>query len=229
MGTEIPPMATPERRDSHGAVYSPRPASARTGSARTQGRGHSETPERRDGRIGGCFLWTPSSTSRASSSTRTPGSLPFSPICLTHMSSNKPFSITPAPLLSPSTCSLKCTNCTKSGISCTVSSKSSSGIKQTRCDKCELDGVACLFTRLLSGRPPPPLKVAKNCIHCQIAHQSCAFNGLEDTCLRCQKLGLECLFKVSSQGSRKDLLASNRNPNHIAHAASNQSSLTDEM
>ena len=95
-----------------------------------------------------------------------------------------------------------CFPCQNRGIRCTVSPLHGNG-KRKRCDGCEEHDDCCLF-------PPPQtgnyvMKLAKNCTHCQDAHQKCLFDTSDHACSRCIKLGLFCTFKPTSQGMRNDL------------------------
>ena len=55
----------------------------------------------------------------------------------------------------------------------------------------------------------------RNCVHCTGSHQRCVFDANSPSqCKRCIKLEMTCLFKLSSQGRRNDLITSTDSNNH---------------
>ncbi len=90
-----------------------------------------------------------------------------------------------------------CTNCNTKG----------------SCYHCIIYGLQCLFPpiTILGHASPRTTNVSlfqHNCVHCTQSHQRCAFDTDSPAqCKRCIKLQVTCLFKLSSQGCRNDLIA----------------------
>ena len=81
------------------------------------------------------------------------------------------------------------------------------------CYHCIVNGLQCLFPPItfLGHASPGTTNVSlfqRNCVHCTQSHQRCVFDTDSPTqCKRCIKLQVTCLFKLSSQGCRNDLIA----------------------
>ena len=101
-----------------------------------------------------------------------------------------------------------CTNCHDKQLMC-LAHRCTKG----KCYQCIIDGLQCLF-------PPNILlhhgslqsnmsQFQRNCIHCTGSHQRCVFDANSPSqCKRCTKLQMTCLFKLSTQGRRNDLITS---------------------
>jgi hypothetical protein len=78
---------------------------------------------------------------------------------------------------------------------------------------CIINGLQCLFPpiTILGHASPRTTDVSlfqRNCVHCTQSHQRCVFHTDSPTqCKRCIKLQVTCLFNLSFQGCRNDLIA----------------------
>ena len=107
-----------------------------------------------------------------------------------------------------SSLTIRCTNCCNKQLTCEAHPHTKGS-----CYHCIVNGMQCLFPpiTMLGHASPRTTDVSlfqRNCIHCTQSHQRCV--GDTDSpsqCKRCIKLQLTCLFKLSSQGRRNDLIA----------------------
>ena len=103
---------------------------------------------------------------------------------------------------------IRCINCHDKQLNCELHHQ----IKGS-CYNCNVNGLQCLFsptvnTRHLSSKTSDVSLFQRNCVHCTRSHLKCVFLGtFPSQCQRCSRLGTACLFKLSSQGRRSDLIA----------------------
>ncbi len=103
---------------------------------------------------------------------------------------------------------IRCTNCNDKQLKGEVHPHTKGS-----CYHCITNGLQCLFPpiTILGHASPRTTDVSllqRNCVHCTQSHQRCVFDTDSPTqCKRCIKLQVTCLFELSSQGRRNDLIA----------------------
>ena len=95
----------------------------------------------------------------------------------------------------------KFSQCTALGIPCFVLPNPK--FKPLKCTHCNERDLTCDFFPPLHGAPP--IKLPKNCVECQMAHQKCLAGQSPNKCHRCFTTNLVCRFIPNGQGARTDL------------------------
>ena len=95
----------------------------------------------------------------------------------------------------------KCSQCTALSIPCFVLPHPK--FKPLKCHHCNERDFTCDFFPPFRGAPP--IKLPKNCVECQMAHQKCLAGHSPNKCHRCFTNNLVCRFIPNGQGARTDL------------------------
>ena len=111
---------------------------------------------------------------------------------------------------------IHCINCHEKQLKCLVHPQ----IKGS-CYNCNVNRLQCLFpptvtTRHASSKTTDVSLFQRNCVHCTRSHLKCVYaSTFTSQCQCCSRLDIACLFKLSSQGRRSDLISRTdaNNPN----------------